>query len=119
MPTAIDRFIQQALLQVLQTDWHQTFSEPSSGFRPKRSAHQTIVQAQCYVREGYGWTVDMDLAKFFDNVNHGPLCAHFMKAGATRTNNRPDIRLQPISLSCINRYSLLLQGESIYTLLCL
>jgi len=70
VPTVIDRFIQQALLQVLQHDWDNTFSESSFGFRPKRSAHQAILQAQHYVREGYGWTVDMDLEKFFDSVNH-------------------------------------------------
>jgi RNA-directed DNA polymerase len=70
VPTVIDRFIQQALLQVLQQDWDDSFSDSSFGFRPKRSAHQAIRQAQQYVREGYRWTVDMDLEKFFDSVNH-------------------------------------------------
>lgn len=70
VPTVVDRFIQQALLQVLQQDWDTSFSESSYGFRPKRSAHQAILQAQQYVREGYAWTVDMDLEKFFDSVNH-------------------------------------------------
>lgn len=73
VPTVIDRFIQQALLQVLQQDWDETFSDSSFGFRPKRSAHQAALQAQHYVREGYGWTVDMDLEKFFDSVNHDVL----------------------------------------------
>jgi RNA-directed DNA polymerase len=70
IPTVIDRFIQQALLQILQQDWDDGFSESSFGFRPKRSAHQAVRQAQQYVREGYRWTVDMDLEKFFDSVNH-------------------------------------------------
>ena len=73
VPTVVDRFIQQALLQVLQRQWDSTFSESSFGFRPKRSAHQAIRQAQTYVRDGYRWTVDMDLEKFFDNVNHDVL----------------------------------------------
>jgi len=70
VPTVIDRFIQQALLQILQQDWDDTFSKSSFGFRPNRSAHQAIRQAQQYVRDGYCWTVDMDLEKFFDSVNH-------------------------------------------------
>ena len=70
VPTVIDRFIQQALLQVMQQEWDDTFSESSFGFRPKRSAHQAVRQAQQFVRDGYRWTVDMDLAKFFDSVNH-------------------------------------------------
>lgn len=70
VPTVVDRFIQQAVLQVLQPDWDDTFSESSYGYRPKRSAHQAIRQAQQYVRDGYRWTVDMDLEKFFDSVNH-------------------------------------------------
>lgn len=70
VPTVVDRFIQQALMQILQQDWDGTFSESSFGFRPQRSAHQAVRQAQRYVRDGYAWTVDMDLAKFFDSVNH-------------------------------------------------
>ena len=70
VPTVIDRFIQQAVLQVLQPDWDDTFSESSYGYRPKRSAHQAVRQAQQTVRDGYRWTVDMDLEKFFDSVNH-------------------------------------------------
>jgi RNA-directed DNA polymerase len=69
IPTILDRLIQQAILQVLQPQWDPTFSEYSFGFRPGRSAHQAIVQAQSYVAEGYGWTVDIDLEKFFDQVN--------------------------------------------------
>ena len=69
IPTVVDRFIQQALLQVLQAQWDSTFSDHSFGFRPGRSAHQAIVRAQTYVQEGYGWVVDVDLEKFFDRVN--------------------------------------------------
>ena len=73
IPTVLDRFIQQALLQVLQQDWDATFSDFSYGFRPKRSAHQAIKQSQRYLKQGYGWVVDMDLEKFFDRVNHDKL----------------------------------------------
>jgi len=70
IPTALDRFIQQAVQQVLGARWDRTFSEHSYGFRPGRSAHQAVAQAQAYIVEGYGVTVDMDLEKFFDRVNH-------------------------------------------------
>ena len=73
VPTVLDRFIQQALLQVLQSEWDQTFSHSSFGFRPKRSAHQAVVCAQGYLRAGYRWVVDLDLEKFFDMVNHDAL----------------------------------------------
>lgn len=73
IPTVLDRFIQQALLQVLQHEWDQTFSHSSFGFRPKRSAHQAVVGAQGYLRAGYRWVVDLDLEKFFDTVNHDVL----------------------------------------------
>jgi RNA-directed DNA polymerase len=66
VPTVLDRLIQQAILQVLQPQWDPTFSEYSFGFRPERSAHQAVAQAQAYVAEGYDWTVDIDLEKFFD-----------------------------------------------------
>ena len=75
VPTALDRFIQQAILQVLQPQWDPTFSEQSFGFRPGRSAHQAVAQAQAYIAEGYGWVVDLDLEKFFDRVNHDMLMA--------------------------------------------
>jgi RNA-directed DNA polymerase len=75
IPTALDRLIQQAVLQVLQPQWDPTFSEHSYGFRPERSAHQAVAQAQQYVGEGYGWVVDLDLEKFFDRVNHDRLMA--------------------------------------------
>jgi RNA-directed DNA polymerase len=70
IPTVLDRFIQQAVMQVLQTDWDGTFSEASFGFRPGRSAHQAVEQAQAYIASGYAVVVDIDLEKFFDRVNH-------------------------------------------------
>jgi RNA-directed DNA polymerase len=73
IPTVLDRFIQQALLQVLQEDWDASFSDHSYGFRPGRSAHQGVERAQGYLREGYRWVVDIDLEKFFDRVNHDKL----------------------------------------------
>jgi len=73
IPTVLDRFIQQAVLQVLQARWDATFSEYSYGFRPGRSAHQAVAQAQQYVSEGHVWVVDIDLEKFFDRVNHDRL----------------------------------------------
>src|SRR6201981_3786860 len=70
IPTVLDRFIQQAVMQVLQADWDGTFSEMSFGFRPGRSAHQAVEQAQAYIASGYAVVVDIDLEKFFDRVNH-------------------------------------------------
>lgn len=73
VPVVLDRFVEQALLQVLQAEWDPTFSKWSFGFRPGRSAHQAVSQAQAYIREGYSWVVDIDLEKFFDRVNHDVL----------------------------------------------
>jgi len=70
IPTVLDRFIQQAVMQVLQAEWDPTFSEASFGFRPKRSAHQAVERAQAYIASGHEYVVDMDLEKFFDRVNH-------------------------------------------------
>ena len=75
VPCVVDRLIQQALLQVLQERWDSTFSEHSYGFRPGRSAHQAVAQAQRYVAAGYSIVVDLDLEKFFDRVNHDRLMA--------------------------------------------
>jgi len=75
VPTVLDRFIQQAVLQVLQRRWDRTFSDHSYGFRPKRSAHQAVARAQQYVSEGYRWVVDLDLEQFFDRVCHDKLMA--------------------------------------------
>jgi len=84
IPTVLDRFIQQALMQVLQHEWDHTFSEFSYGFRPNRSAHQAIIQAQKYLKQGYCWVVDMDLEKFFDRVNHDKLMGKVNKRVADR-----------------------------------
>src|SRR5258705_6403080 len=75
IPTVIDRVIQQAVLQRLQPQWDPTFSEHSYGFRPGRSAHQPAARAQTHLVEGYRFVVDIDLAKFFDRVNHDRLMA--------------------------------------------
>jgi RNA-directed DNA polymerase len=79
IPTVLDRFIQQAVMQVLQRKWDRTFSEHSYGFRPGRSAHQAVEQAQKYIAEGYRWCVDLDLEKFFDRVSHDKLMAKIAK----------------------------------------
>ena len=70
VPTVIDRMIQQAIVQVLQPMYEPLFSENSYGFRPKRSAQQAMKQALEYYNEGYTQVVDLDLAKYFDTVNH-------------------------------------------------
>jgi RNA-directed DNA polymerase len=75
VPTVLDRFIQQGVLQVLQRRWDRTFSDHSYGFRPGRSAHQAVARAQGYVSEGYRFVVDLDLEKFFDRVCHDKLMA--------------------------------------------
>jgi group II intron reverse transcriptase/maturase len=73
IPTVLDRFIQQCLLQVLQPQFDPTFSNHSYGFRPGRSAHQAVRAAQGYIQSGRRWVADVDLAKFFDRVNHDVL----------------------------------------------
>ena len=73
IPTVLDRFIQQAVMQVLQRKWDRTFSEHSYGFRPGRSTHQAVSQAQQYIAEGYRWVVDLDLEKFLDTAPYCPL----------------------------------------------
>jgi RNA-directed DNA polymerase len=89
VPTVLDRFIQQAVLQVLQKRWDETFSDHSYGFRHGRSAHQAVARAQQYVREGYGWVVDLDLEKFFDRVNHDKLMARI----ASRVSDKRLLKL--------------------------
>jgi group II intron reverse transcriptase/maturase len=73
IPTVLDRFIQQAVLQVLQPRFDPTFSESSYGFRPRRRAHDAVCQAQRYVQSGRRWVVDVDLEQFFDRVHHDVL----------------------------------------------
>src|SRR5271166_4505550 len=89
VPCVVDRLIQQALLQVLQKRLDPTFSEHSYGFRPGRSAHQAVAQAQRYIAEGYGIVVDLDLEKFFDRVNHDMLMARI----AARVSDKRVLRL--------------------------
>ena len=95
IPTALDRFIQQAIMQVLQKYWDKTFSEHSYGFRPGRSAHQAISRSQQYVEQGYRWVVDIDLEKFFDRVNHDKLMGKLAK-------RIPDKRLLKIIRAFLN-----------------
>jgi RNA-directed DNA polymerase len=84
IPTALDRFVQQAVLQILQRRWDKTFSEHSYGFRPNRSAHQAVARAQQYIADGYRWVVDLDLEKFFDRVNHDKLMGRMAKRVADK-----------------------------------
>jgi group II intron reverse transcriptase/maturase len=79
IPTVLDRFIQQAILQVLQPRFDPTFSEHSYGFRPGRSAHGAIREAQQYIQAGRRWVVDVDIEKFFDRVNHDVLMGRLAK----------------------------------------
>jgi RNA-directed DNA polymerase len=89
IPTVVDRFIQQAIQQVLQREWDGTFSEHSYGFRPNRTAHQAIDQAKEYINAGYGIVVDIDLEKFFDRVNHDVL----MSRVARRVSDKRVLKL--------------------------
>ncbi|MGF6999707.1 group II intron reverse transcriptase/maturase [Paraburkholderia sp. GAS32] len=79
IPCALDRLIQQAVLQVLQRQWDPTFSDSSYGFRPGRSAHQAVARAQDYIQAGHHWVVDLDLEKFFDRVSHDILMSRVAK----------------------------------------
>lgn len=89
IPTVLDRFIQQAVHQVLQERWDGSFSQHSYGFRPNRRAHQGVAAAQRYIREGYDWVVDIDLEKFFDRVNHDRL----MSRVAARVQDKRVLKL--------------------------
>lgn len=89
IPTVLDRFIQQALLQVLQPVIDPTFSDASFGFRPRRSAHDAVERARQHVAAGHRWVVDLDLEKFFDRVNHDVLMARV----ARRISDKRVLRL--------------------------
>ena len=93
IPTVLDRFIQQAVAQVVQAQWEPHFHDGSYGFRPSRSAHQAVRRLQADIREGRRWVVDLDLESFFDRVNHDRLM-HRLK------RHVQDARL----LRLINRY---------------
>ena len=79
IPTALDRLVQQCILQVLQPRFDPTFSESSYGFRPGRRAHDAVCAAQRYIQSGRRWVVDVDLEKFFDRVNHDVLMGRLEK----------------------------------------
>lgn len=79
IPTVLDRFIQQALLQVLQPMFDPTFSQHSHGFRPGRRAHDAVIEAQRYIQQGRKVVVDVDLEQFFDRVNHDVLMGRLAK----------------------------------------
>ncbi len=89
IPTVLDRLIQQALQQVLSPLFEPTFSEHSYGFRPGRSAHQAVLAAQAHVLAGHQWVVDLDLEKFFDQVDHQRL----MQRVRQRVNDRRVLQL--------------------------
>jgi RNA-directed DNA polymerase len=89
IPTVLDRMIQQALLQVLSPIFDPTFSADSYGFRPGRSAHQAVERAREHIAAGQRWVVDLDLAKFFDTVNHDVL----MHRVARRVRDRRVLKL--------------------------
>jgi RNA-directed DNA polymerase len=79
IPCVLDRLIQQAVLQVLQPRWDPTFSDSSYGFRPGRSAHQAVAQAQAYLEQGDSYVVDIDLEQFFDRVCHDRLMSRLAR----------------------------------------
>ena len=108
IPTVLDRFIQQALLQVLQQDWDKTFSRHSYGFRPGKSAHQAIDQSQRYLKAGYQWVVDMDLEKFFDRVNHDKVMSEVKKR---TTDKRVNDLIQRFLRSGISHEGKLIEPE--------
>jgi RNA-directed DNA polymerase len=84
IPTVVDRFLQQAILQVLGPRFDPTFSDHSYGFRPGRRAHDAVCAAQHYIQEGRQWVVDVDLEQFFDRVNHDVLMGKLSKRIADR-----------------------------------
>lgn len=121
IPTVTDRFIQQAIVQVLEPRLDPIFSESSYGFRPNRSAHQALKKAQEYVREGRGIAVDIDLEKFFDRVNHDVLMSRL----ARRIKDKRLLRIIRRFLEagmmkngvCMERYEGMPQGGNLSPLL--
>ena len=114
VPTVVDRFIQQAVMQVLQAQWDPTFSDSSFGFRPGRNAHQAVKRAQSYLKEGYTWVVDMDLEKFFDRVNHDVLMSRLARRIADKRLLRIIRRFLEAGILrqglCVERYEGIPQG---------
>lgn len=93
IPTVVDRFIQQAIAQVISEQWEPHFHPHSYGFRPNRSAHLAVKRVQTLIREGHRWVVDMDLQAFFDRVNHDRLMVRLKSRG-----------MEPGLMRLINRY---------------
>lgn len=89
IPTVIDKLLQQAIAQWLMGKYELTFSDQSYGFRPKRNAHQAVMQAQQYLQAGKIWVIEIDLEKFFDKVNHDRLMSQL----ANRISDKPTLKL--------------------------
>jgi len=89
IPTVVDRLLQQAISQWLAPKYEERFSKQSYGFRPNKNAHQAVLQAQMYVREGKEWVVELDLEKFFDKVNHDRL----MSLLSRTVKDKPTLKL--------------------------
>lgn len=90
IPTVLDRFIQQAIAQVVSAQWEPHFHERSYGFRPRRSAHQAVRQLQADIREDRRWVVDLDMEAFFDRVNHDRLMDRLKRQVGDRSRLAPD-----------------------------
>ncbi|HEX7316313.1 MAG TPA: reverse transcriptase domain-containing protein, partial [Pyrinomonadaceae bacterium] len=84
IPNVVDRIVQQAVHQVLSPHYEPTFHDSSHGFRPGRSCHTAIAEAQSHLEEGYEWVVDFDLERFFDRVHHQRLLARLEQRVADR-----------------------------------
>lgn len=107
IPTVLDRFIQQAIAQVISAQWEPHFHNNSYGFRPARSAHQAVREVQANIRAGYGWVVDMDLQSFFDRVNHDRLMV--------RLKSRcPDAQLLRL-VNCYLKAGVVVDGSTLST----
>ncbi|KUP06145.1 DNA polymerase [Bacillus coahuilensis p1.1.43] len=89
IPTVIDRFIQQAIAQILNKEFEPSFSKQSYGFRPNKRGHDAVLQAKRFIKKGIRWVVDIDLEKFFDKVNHDRL----MRTLSHRINDPKVLRL--------------------------
>ena len=90
IPCVLDRFVQQAVLQVLQKRWDPTFSEHSHGFRPGRSAKQAVHEAQQYIAEGNRWVVDLDLGEIFRSSQSRSPVSCDSRARGRQTNAQAD-----------------------------
>jgi retron-type reverse transcriptase len=107
VPTVLDRFIQQAISQIVEQIWEPVFSEFSYGFRPGKSAHEAAIQGKGYMLDGYTYVVDMDLSKFFDRVNHDRLMSRL----ATRIKDKRVLKIIRQYL----RSGVMIEGTAVYT----